>query len=158
MRAGTPSILFVCLGNICRSPTAEGIARARAKELDLTVTLDSAGTGDWHVGQPPDMRARMMGQKRGTPIDTLRGRQVTKDDFTRFDHIIAMDHANLANLKRMRPANATAQLSLLLDHAPGREGQAVADPYYGDERDFALCWEDCDTGVRGLLADIQRSG
>lgn len=156
MSASTPSILFVCLGNICRSPTAEGIARARAKEMGLTVTLDSAGTGDWHVGQPPDMRARMMGQKRGTPIDTLRGRQVTRDDFRHFDHIVAMDHANLANLSRMRPADATASLSLLLDHAPGREGQAVADPYYGHESDFALCWDDCDAGVRGLLSEIQR--
>lgn len=157
MNPGQPSILFVCLGNICRSPTAEGIARVRAKELGLAITIDSAGTGDWHVGQPPDMRARMMGQKRGTPIDTLRGRQVTRDDFHRFDHIIAMDHANLASLNRMRPSDGTAQLSLLLDHVPGREGQAVADPYYGDERDFAQCWEDCDAGVRGLLTDINRS-
>lgn len=97
-----------------------------------------------------------MGQKRGTPIDTLRGRQVKRDDFSKFDHIIAMDHANLANLSRMRPGDATAQLSLLLDHVPGREGQAVADPYYGDESDFALCWDDCDAGVRALLAAIQR--
>ena len=156
MRDDKASILFVCLGNICRSPTAEGIAHVRAKELGLNVTLDSAGTGNWHVGDPPDMRARVMCQKRGTPIDTLRGRQVSRDDFSRFTHIIAMDHTNYANLQRMRPAEATAELSLLLDHVPGREGQSIADPYYGDDSDFALCWDDCNAGVGGLLNDIQR--
>ena len=158
MSGTVPSILFVCLGNICRSPTAEGIAEVRSEQMGLAVKLDSAGTGEWHIGHPPDPRAIAEAARHDTPIQHLRARQVQPEDFTRFDHIVAMDHENLANLKRLQPAGGTTKLSLLLDHVPGREGQAVADPYYGDEKDFELCWQDCDAGVRGLLASLQASG
>ncbi len=145
------SILFVCLGNICRSPTAEGIARVRAAERGVAMRIDSAGTSAEHAGQPPDRRAQAEAAARGTPIGDLRARQVTADDFNRFDHIIAMDHANLRNLQRIAPRDAAASLSLLFDHLPGREGEAVADPWYGDETDFVLCWDECDAGVRALI-------
>lgn len=148
------SILFLCLGNICRSPTAEGIMRVRAREMGFEVRLDSAGTGDWHQGKAPDARAIAEAAAHGTPIDDYRARQIGPDDFYRFDHIVAMDHSNLEDLRRLMPADATARLSLLFDHVPGREGQPVADPWYGDERDFTQCWHDCDAGVRGLLKNL----
>lgn len=148
------SILFLCLGNICRSPTAEGIMRVRAQEAGMNVAHDSAGTGNWHQGEPPDHRAIAEAAMRGTPIDDLRARQIMRDDFYRFDHIVAMDASNMEQLHRLRPADSIAALSLLFDHVPGREGQSVADPWYGDARDFAQCWEDCDAGVRGLLARL----
>lgn len=148
------SILFLCLGNICRSPTAEGIMRVRAQEAGMNVAHDSAGTGNWHQGEPPDHRAIAEAAMRGTPIDDLRARQIMRDDFYRFDHIVAMDASNMEQLHRLRPADSIATLSLLFDHVPGREGQSVADPWYGDARDFAQCWEDCDAGVRGLLARL----
>lgn len=152
------SILFLCLGNICRSPTAEGIMRVRARETGLDVILDSAGTGDWHQGKAPDARAIAEAARRATPIDDLRARQITRDDFYRFDHIVAMDLSNMEDLRRLQPDDSTATLSLLFDHVPGSEGQPVADPWYGDESDFVLCWEDCDQGVRGLLASLAGKG
>lgn len=146
-----PSILFLCLGNICRSPTAEGIMRVRAREAGVEIVLDSAGTGNWHDGKAPDPRAIAEAATRGTPIDDLRARQITYEDFYRFDHIIAMDRSNMEDARRLQPDDATAAVSLLFDHVPGREGEPVADPWYGDESDFTRCWQDCDAGVRGLL-------
>ena len=152
--ASVPSVLFVCLGNICRSPTAEGIARMRAQERGLALAMDSAGTSREHAGQPPDSRARVEAARRNTPIDDLRARQVKPEDFYRFDHIIAMDQNNLAYLKDMRPAGSGATLSLMLDELPERKGQDVADPWYGDAADFVTCWDECDRAVRALLDRI----
>jgi protein-tyrosine phosphatase len=150
----TVSVLFVCLGNICRSPLAEAALRAEAERLGLDVEVDSAGTGDWHVGEPPDARARAAAKRNGVSIDDLRARQVTQDDFHRFDHIVALDEENFSNLKRIRPQGAKAQVSLLLDHVPGREGQAVADPYYGDDEHFDLTWADVTEGARALACKL----
>jgi len=144
------SVLFVCLGNICRSPLAEGAFRAEAARLGLEVRVDSAGTGDWHVGRPPDPRAQAVAARNGVDIAGLRARQVRADDFERFDHIVALDAENLRDLRRLKPARARAQLSLLLDHVPGREGAAVADPYYGDESHFDAAWSDVTAGARAL--------
>lgn len=144
------SILFVCLGNICRSPLAEAAFRAEAERLNLDVEIDSAGTGNWHAGEPPDPRACAAARRHGVDIDHLRARQVTADDFRRFTHILALDHDNLAELRRRAPGDATAQLSLLMDHAPGREGQAVADPYYGDDAGFDITWADVAEAALGL--------
>jgi protein-tyrosine phosphatase len=151
-----PSILFVCLGNICRSPMAEGALRAEAARLGLDLIIDSAGTGNWHAGEPPDERARATARRHGVDLSGLRARQVTAADFRRFDHIVALDHDNLANLRRLAPADATAQLSLLLDHVPGREGQAVADPWFGDEAGFETTWAEVTAAARGLAERLRR--
>ena len=123
-----PSVLFVCLGNICRSPLAEAAFRARAAEAGLEVRADSAGTGDWHIGQPPDRRAQATALRHGIDISRYRGRQVEPADFRRFSHIFALDLDNLAGLHAIRPADATARIGLLLDLVDGLEGQPVADP------------------------------
>ena len=151
-----PSVLFVCLGNICRSPLAEAALREEARRLGIEVEIDSAGTGDWHVGQPPDRRAIAVAKRNGVDISHLRARRVTSDDFCRFDHIVALDADNLAILKRMRPNDAKAQLSQLLDHDAGRRGQAVADPYYGDEAHFDETWADVTAGARTLARTLGR--
>ncbi|HEX8668161.1 MAG TPA: low molecular weight protein-tyrosine-phosphatase [Allosphingosinicella sp.] len=148
------SVLFVCLGNICRSPLAEAAFRREVEYRALDVTVDSAGTGAWHVGEPPDPRAIAVAGKKGVDISRLRARQVTAEDFLRFDHIVALDEANLRELARMRPADGKAQLSLLLDHVEGREGQAVADPYYGEADHFDLTWRDVAAGAEGLARRI----
>lgn len=151
-----PSILFVCLGNICRSPLAEGALRAEAARLNLDLIVDSAGTGNWHAGEPPDERAIAVAARNGVDITALRARQVTRADFTRFDHIVALDHENLANLRKLAPADATADLSLLLDHVPGREGQAVADPWFGEAAGFDVTWAEVTAAARGLAAKLAR--
>ena len=147
-------VLFVCLGNICRSPLAEAALRAEAERLGLDMEVDSAGTGDWHVGQPPDPRARAAARRHGVDIDPLRARQVEPADFDRFDHVIALDLANLRDLRRLRPEGAKAELSLLLDHVPGRAGQAVADPYYGGDSHFDATWADVAEAARALAAKL----
>lgn len=148
----TRKILFVCLGNICRSPLAEGAFRARALAAGLDLEIDSAGTGDWHVGHPPDPRARAIARVNGVDIGGLRARQIVPADFARFSHIYAADHSNLANLRRLAPDPSAAALALLLDAVPGREGQAVADPYYGGPEDFAQSWADVDAAAQALVA------
>lgn len=148
------AVLFVCLGNICRSPLAEAAFRIEAERLGLDVEIDSAGTGRWHVGEPPDPRAQSVAARYGAGIGHLRARQIEPADFDRFDHIVALDCDNLAQLKAMRPDGAPARLSLLLDHASGREGQAVADPYYGGESHFEVTWQDVTEAARGLAEAI----
>lgn len=153
----TTSILFVCLGNICRSPLAEGALRAAAEQDGLELEIDSAGTGDWHIGQPPDSRAIAAGKRAGVDISMFRARQVESADFTRFDHIIALDESNLTDLRAMSPPDATAKLSLLLDHVPGREGQAVADPYHGDDSDFDETWKQVSAAAEALVQSLPNS-
>ena len=151
-----PSVLFVCLGNICRSPLAEAAFREEARCLNLDAITDSAGTGNWHIGAPPDPRAQAVALRNGVDISALRGRQVKPADFRRFTHLVAMDHENLANLRRLAPPDATAKLSLLLDHVEGRAGQAVADPYFGEDDGFDVTWADVTAGARALAAELRR--
>jgi protein-tyrosine phosphatase len=153
-----PSILFVCLGNICRSPLAEAALRAEAGRIGLEVVVDSAGTGDWHAGEPPDRRAVAVARRHGVDISGLRARQVRPDDFRRFTHVVALDHDNLADLKRLAPADATAELSLLLDHVEGRAGQAVVDPWFGDEAGFEVTWAEAAAAARALAERFSRRG
>ncbi|GAA0870051.1 low molecular weight protein-tyrosine-phosphatase [Brevundimonas basaltis] len=149
------SVLFVCLGNICRSPLAEGALRAEAARIGLDLIVDSAGTGNWHAGKPPDDRAIAVALKNGVDISALRARQVRPGDFHRFHHVIALDHDNLSNLRRLAPADATAELSLLLDHVEGREGQAVTDPWFGDEAGFEITWAEVTAAARTLAARLR---
>ena len=149
-----PSILFVCLGNICRSPLAEGALRARATAAGLNLLIDSAGTGEWHIGHPPDPRAQAVARANGVDISGLRARQVQRQDFSRFSHIFAADQSNLSNLRRLAPDPSPAELALLLDLVKGREGQAVADPYYGGPEDFAQSWADVDAAAQALVARL----
>jgi protein-tyrosine phosphatase len=152
------SVLFVCLGNICRSPLAEAAFRREAQRFGLEVEIDSAGTGDWHIGYPPDPRAVAAAARNGIDISNLEARLVTADDFRRFDHIVALDSNNLSDLERLRPADGKAELSLLLDHVEGRQGQAVADPYYGDDSHFDTAWADVSAGAEGLARKIAGGG
>ena len=149
-----PAILFVCLGNICRSPLAEAAFRQEAERIGLDVTVDSAGTGDWHVGEPPDPRAIAVARANGVDIAGYRGRQVAPADFERFDHVVALDLANLARLQALGPDGSRAALSLLLDHVPGRAGEPVADPYYGAQEGFDTTWADVTAGARALARRI----
>jgi protein-tyrosine phosphatase len=152
-----PAILFVCLGNICRSPLAEGALRHAARTAGLDIEIDSAGTGDWHVGGPPDPRAVAVARKFGVDIASLKARQIDQADFRRFTHILALDATNLANIRRIAPADSTAKISLLLDMVAGRQGQAVADPYYGDDAGFQITWADVSAGADALLKRLSGS-
>jgi protein-tyrosine phosphatase len=148
-----PAILFVCLGNICRSPLAEAAMKAEAARVGLDLEIESAGTGDWHVDHAPDRRAQATALRHGIDISGYRGRQVDADDFRHFTHIVALDANNLADLKRLAPKDGTARLSLLLDHA-GRSGKSVADPYYGDDAGFETTWADVSAGAAGLAKEL----
>ncbi|HEX5184086.1 MAG TPA: low molecular weight protein-tyrosine-phosphatase [Allosphingosinicella sp.] len=148
------AILFVCLGNICRSPLAEGAFRAEAERLGLDVRIDSAGTGGWHVGEPPDRRAIAAARRGGVDIAHLRARRVRPEDFERFDLIVALDRDNLRDLRRLQPPGSKARLSLLLDHVEGREGQPVADPYHGGDAHFDTAWAEVSAGARALARAI----
>jgi len=152
-----PAVLFVCLGNICRSPLAEAAFRREAERLGLDVEIDSAGTGSWHVGKPLDARARAVAKAKGAPIDDLRARQITGDDYHRFTHIFALDAENLAAIRARAPAGGRAEIALLLDCVPGREGEAVADPYYGDAAGFEATWRDVREAARALAERLTRS-
>lgn len=149
------SVLFVCLGNICRSPLAEAAFRRAVADVRLDIQVNSAGTGNWHVGDPPDPRAQAVALKNGVDISGYQGRQVHPADFQTFTHIIALDQTNLADLTRLRPSDAGASLSLLLDHVNGREGQGVADPYYGDDAGFDVTWDEVVAGAAGLIRALR---
>ncbi|ALM52164.1 low molecular weight protein-tyrosine-phosphatase [Halomonas huangheensis] len=148
-------VLFVCLGNICRSPTAEGIVRARllAAGLDGLVEVDSCGTGAWHIGEAPDTRAQQAAAQRGIDLSALRGRQLQDDDFLRFDYLLAMDHHNLAVLESRRPVGGEAHVGLLMAFAEDA-GAEVPDPYYegGFDRVYAMIERAAD----GLVAELRQ--
>ena len=148
-------ILFVCLGNICRSPTAEGVFRTRATAANLTgLQIDSAGTGDWHIDSPPDSRAIRAALRRGYDISQQRARQVTQRDFTQFTHILAMDQANLIDLKALAPATSSARLCLFLDYA-GKQHQDVPDPYFGGANGFDKVLDLVEAASDGLISSLK---
>lgn len=151
-------ILFVCLGNICRSPMAEGVLRHLAAQEGLMLEIDSAGTADYHIGEPPDERAQQACYGRGVDISGLRGRQVSPEDFHRFDYILAMDTENLRRLRAMQPADAPARLSLFMDYAQGlQKGMAVPDPYYGGAQDFEQVLNMLEVAAQGLVKQVRQA-
>lgn len=150
-----PSVLFICLGNICRSPLAEGVFRKLAAREGIAVEIDSAGTGDWHLGHPPDARAQAVAVRNGVDIAHLRARQVEPEDFRRFTHIVAMDASNLANLEALRPPEGNATLARLMDYAAEEGVVDVPDPYYGGPEGFNETYRLVEAGARGLLRHIR---
>ena len=152
-------VLFVCLGNICRSPTAHGVFQALVdnSSLESCIGVDSCGTGDWHVGAPADQRATAEAARRGYDLSTLRARQVCADDFTQFDYILAMDHMNLQELKSMCPADYRGHLGLFLTFASGVDLEEVPDPYYGGADGFSHVLDLVEAAGEGLLQEIRRA-
>lgn len=150
-------ILFVCMGNICRSPTAEGVMRALVERADLSdrIELDSAGTHDYHVGAPPDSRAQKAALRRGYDLSALRARHVAERDFARFDRILAMDRDNLALLQRSCPDEHRRKLGLFLDHAENFDEEEVPDPYYGGVDGFERVLDMVEDAARGLIAAVR---
>ncbi|MGA9341027.1 MAG: low molecular weight protein-tyrosine-phosphatase [Rhodanobacteraceae bacterium] len=145
-------ILFVCMGNICRSPTVEAVARAEFASAGLDVEVASAGTESYHIGDPADPRAIAVAEAAGYAMSSHRARQVRKDDFERFDLVLAMDRVNLRELERWRSGKETASAQLFLAHA-GIEPVELPDPYYGGQRDFELA---LDLARRGVAAMVER--
>ena len=150
------AVLFVCLGNICRSPMAEAALRAEAVAQGLALTIDSAGISPLHVGDGADDRAIAEAQRHGIDLAGHRARQVVEEDFLRFGHIFALDHRNLRDLSAIAPRRPLAKVGLLLDMVPGREGTAVIDPWYGGPEDFARAWDDVAEAARHIVAYLQR--
>jgi protein-tyrosine phosphatase len=156
---GAVRICFVCLGNICRSPTAEAVMRhlVTAEGLDERIVVESAGTGDWHVGHPRDKRSRAVGEARGIPLSGV-ARQFVAADFDRYTHVIAMDRANRDELLKMaRGPQDRGKVALLRAFDATAPADAeVPDPYYGGARGFDDVFDICDRACRGLLAQLKR--
>lgn len=152
------SVLFVCLGNICRSPTAHGVFQKYVAESEFAklVEVDSAGTGSWHLGEAPDRRATQAARGRGYDLSHLRARQVDPADFEHFNYILAMDEENLAELEAMAPADYPGHLSLFLDFAVAATEREVPDPYYGGADGFDHVLDLVESASAGLLEAIRR--
>lgn len=150
-------VLFVCMGNICRSPTAEGIFRKLVLDRTLghAFDIDSAGTHAYHVGNTPDPRAQASAKRRGVDISRLRARRVEMEDFERFDYILAMDEENLENLIQQCPQEHAAKIRLFLDYAPHVEQREVPDPYYGGLTGFERVLDLIEAAAEGLLCEIE---
>jgi len=151
-------ILFVCLGNICRSPTAEAVLRALAasEARDLFIETDSAGTAGYHIGAPPDERSQAAARRRGYEMSTLRARIVEEQDFERFDLLLAMDAENLAVLRARAPAGQHPRVRLFLEFAPELGTAEVPDPYYGGANGFEEVLDLVEAAARGLIAHLRR--
>ena len=152
------SILFVCTGNICRSPTAEGVFRDRVVRAGWQdhFLIDSAGTGGWHIGNGPDPRSVATALSRGVDIAALRARQLHIDDYRNFQHLIALDETHFDHIMSSKPEGASAQISLLMQYEPTRKWRDVPDPYYGGQKDFDLAYDLIAQGVDGLLAALMK--
>ncbi|OXY82597.1 low molecular weight protein-tyrosine-phosphatase [Oceanimonas doudoroffii] len=148
------SVLMICMGNICRSPTAEAVFRHKATQAGLNLTIDSAGTIGYHAGSGPDARARAAGEARGYDFSGMRARQVTVDDFARFDLVLAADRSNLEDLLRLCPPEHQHKVKLLLSYANGPE-QEVPDPYYGGEQGFEHVLDLVEAACDGVLKTLR---
>lgn len=149
----TTAILFVCMGNICRSPTAEGVFRGKVEAIGLhdQLRIDSAGTHAYHVGEAPDMRSQEYALKRGYNLSTQRARQVNKNDFEEFDLILAMDKDNLHNLQKLCPMQHQHKLKLMMSYASHSPSDIVPDPYYGGGRGFDTVLDYLEDAADGLV-------
>lgn len=148
-------VLFVCLGNICRSPTAEGVFQHAVDEAGLRgqIHVDSCGVGDWHVGKAPDERAQLAAKRRGVDISHLRARQLSASDFLEFDYVLAMDHANLQAMRALEPEESRAYVGLFLAFA-GTADAEVPDPYYGGDEGFERVLDMIEVASAGLIAEL----
>ncbi|VUD68814.1 Low molecular weight protein-tyrosine-phosphatase YfkJ [Thalassocella blandensis] len=156
------SVLFVCLGNICRSPTAHGIFQKMVddQQLQHVISVDSAGTSGWHIDEPPDARTSAAAARRGYNLSELRGRQVTREDFENFDYILAMDHDNLQDLQdlqALKPQDYTGYLGLFLSFGTQTEYDVVPDPYHGGARGFELVLDLVEDACEGLLRQLKQN-
>lgn len=151
-------VLFVCMGNICRSPTAEGVFRKLIEAAGYAerIEIDSAGTHGYHVGHPPDARAQAAARRRGVDISGLRGRQATAQDVVGFDYVLAMDQDNAAHLRALSPPEHAHKIKLFLEYASRSTERAVPDPYYGGVSGFDRVLDLIEDAAEGLLADIRR--
>lgn len=151
-------LLFVCMGNICRSPTAEGVVRTHLQKAGLaaTVEIDSAGTHGYHIGKPPDVRAQKAAAGRGYDLSALRARRVSEADFAHYDLILAMDDDNMDNLRRECPPQHHHKLKLFLDFAHAFAERAVPDPYYGGDAGFQHVLDLIEDAARGLVESLRR--
>lgn len=149
-------VLFVCMGNICRSPTAEGVFKHLVAKNGLAADIesDSAGTHDYHIGDPPDARSQAAAGRRGYDLTALRARQVAPDDFAAFDYVLAMDETNLTALRRLCPAQHRERVKLFLEFAPEAGRRDVPDPYYGGAQGFEEVLDLVEQAAQGLLDHI----
>lgn len=151
------AVLFVCMGNICRSPTAHGVFQTMVDEQGLgdRILVDSAGTHSYHIGSSPDMRSQDAALRRGVDLSGLRARQFESSDFLDFDFLLAMDHSNLSNMSALRPDSVRARLELMLDYSEIYKQKEVPDPYYGNDG-FELVLDMINDASAGLLKYIRQ--
>lgn len=150
-------VLFVCMGNICRSPTAEGVFRQVVEEAELThiIEIDSAGTHAYHIGEPPDERSQQAAMRRGINLSSQRARRVEAADFDLYDYVLAMDRDNLSNLSQICHEDHVNKMRLFLEFAPHMKESEVPDPYYGGAQGFERVLDLIDAASRGLLEHIR---
>ena len=152
----TPKVLFICLGNICRSPTAEAVFKARAAAAGLKVHAESAGTSGWHIGEAPDPRSIEAGEARGYSFAGQASRKVIRADFGNFDHILAMDHNNMTALKEICPESYLPRIGFFLDYVPNSTIREVPDPYYGGDTGFSHVLDLIEQASDGLIAALKQ--
>ena len=152
-------VLFVCMGNICRSPTAEGVFRYLVEQegLSHSIEIDSAGTHAYHIGEPPDRRSQQAARNRGIDLSQQRARKVKSSDFEHYDYVLAMDKDNLSNLEYIQPANSLSQLKLFLDFANDMNELEVPDPYYGGSHGFERVLDLIEAASQGLIVHIREN-
>ena len=150
-------VLFVCMGNICRSPTAHGVFRELVKKHKLgdKIHVDSAGTHSYHIGNPPDSRSQATARQRGIDLSDLQARRFTSADFAEYDYVIGMDHANIADMRAIRPKDGKARLQLMLEYSKKFTQAEVPDPYFGEDG-FEQVFDMIDDASQGLLESIRR--
>ncbi len=154
-KANKPSVLFVCLGNICRSPTAEAVFRHKAKLAGLDMVVDSAGTHGYHIGKAPDKRSIATGEERGYSFKGLKCRRVEESDFEQYDYIMAMDESNYENLMEISNGVNQDRIHYFLDFAPG-DDKEVPDPYYGGKKGFELVLDLIEKASDGFIAHLRK--
>ena len=149
-------VLFVCMGNICRSPTAHGVFQSKvdAEGLGESILVDSAGTQSYHIGSPPDLRSQAVAKARGIDLGSLSARRFRSEDFIEFDYLVGMDRSNLADMLAIKPDTAIAQVDLMLTYSNKFEQQEIPDPYFGNDG-FDLVFDMIDDAARGLLHEIR---